>query len=160
MSKGWSKKRWAAHNARVERKEAERMAIGSGGITDSGLRPVKDEREPALTVAELKGQRTPIEQLDARALDAAVFRNIDVDMHLSRVPHYSNDPYACKRLREKMRTDGYASSIIDDRADMMIEARFRRRGMDLGCSFFIGLEDTEERAVCLAALRAKGVTEV
>lgn len=71
---------------------------------------------------------------------------------------YSTDPVASKQLRDHMRSEGYAFSIIDDREDKQIEVRFRRRGMDLKCSLFIGLEATEELAVAIAALRAKGIT--
>lgn len=93
----------------------------------------------------------------ALALGMLPGRNPERGTTPSRLPHYSTDSVESNQLVNAMRERGYAYSITDDREDMRIEARFRKRGMALSCSLFIALEETREMAVALAALRAIGV---
>ena len=100
----------------------------------------------------------PIEQLEARELSALAERHFGIK-------DAATDPVASKQLRDKMRAEGW---------DLQLTV-FAEGGAHAGfsCSYgpcerhgtttnnWHGAEakaDTEERAVALAALKAKGIT--
>ena len=115
----------------------------------------------------------PIEQLSAREIDALVAENI-FDSHgvegkcgvcgfeyTGVVDHcrpaFSTCPAASKQLRDKMRADGIAYALECHGWKDPSTVYTMNVHLLNGSSLYTDA-DTEERAVALAALKAKGVT--
>lgn len=74
------------------------------------------------------------------------------------IPRYSTDPAASKALRDKMRAEGYGYTIDfapdNSGTPLIMRASFHRSHED---ELWWADADAEERAVSIAALRAKGI---
>jgi hypothetical protein len=75
------------------------------------------------------------------------------------LPHYSTDIAAAWKVVEAMRAAGYSVSIgyYANGCDVGITARNSRAGWEAVRPVYGGHADTAPRAICIAALRAKGV---
>lgn len=76
---------------------------------------------------------------------------------MDSAPHFSTDPAASKQLRDTMRAEGWSLLVrLPGATKPFFKPSAEYFGNDLKDA--TAAADTEERAVALAALRAKGVT--